>query len=118
MSIPMDAFTNTNAADVSPSMRCFDCKIVPAPIKPMPETTCAAIRVGSPSVAMSEKWVNKQDPMQIKVCVLIPAGFPMLSRSMPMANPLPMDKMIFTMNISHSSSCKMMPMRVIISEMS
>ena len=102
----MEALTNTNAAEVSPSMRCLDCKIVPAPIKPIPDTTWAAIRVGSPSEAINEKWVNKQDPMQMRVCVLIPAGFPMDSRSMPMANPHPMDKMILKIKISHSSSLK------------
>ena len=91
MVIPMAAFTKTNAADVKPSMRCLDCKMVPAPIKPMPDTTCAAIRVGSPVVASNEKWVNKHDPKQIRLWVLIPAGFPMVSRSIPIIIPQPMD---------------------------
>ena len=104
MVIPMAAFTNTNAADVNPSMRCFDCKMVPAPIKPMPDTTCAAIRVGSPVVASNEKWVNKHEPKQIKLCVLIPAGFPMVSRSIPTTIPHPIDKVILMMKNNQFNS--------------
>ena len=53
-------------------------------------------------VAIKEKCVNRQDPKQIRVCVLIPAGLPILSRTIPMAKPHPMDNKIFTKNDSHS----------------
>ena len=62
------------------------------------------MRVGSPSAAMSEKWVNKHDPKQMRVWVFIPAGFPMVSRSMPMAKPHPMANTIFIIKNNHSRS--------------
>ena len=46
--IPNDAHTHTVAAEVNPLTRNFDMNMVPAPKNPTPDTTCAAIRVGSP----------------------------------------------------------------------
>jgi hypothetical protein len=100
----MAAFTNTNAADVRPSIWCLECRMVPAPIKPTPDTTCAAIRVGSPVDVNMDTCVNTQDPKQIRTLVLIPAGFPNDSRSRPMQYPHVIASNILIKYISQPSS--------------
>ena len=45
--MPMALVTHKPAAVVSPRTTCFWKMMVPAPMKPIPVTTCAAIREGS-----------------------------------------------------------------------
>ena len=47
MARPIPAVAQSPAAVVSPRTNCFCIMIVPAPMKPMPLTTCAATRLGS-----------------------------------------------------------------------
>ena len=47
MAMPMPAVTQMPAAVVSPRTICFWKMMVPAPMKPMPVTTCEAMRLGS-----------------------------------------------------------------------
>lgn len=64
-----------------------DFRMIPAPKKPMPDTICAAIRLGSPLLSELDKKANIIDPDITSVCVLIPAGFPLSSRSAPISSP-------------------------------
>src|SRR5436190_1814167 len=77
------------AALVRPTTAPRACRIVPAPMKPTPVTICAATRVGSefPEAIVIDSLVYKTEPMQIRMFVRRPAGFPPSSRSSPMAPP-------------------------------
>src|SRR2546426_8958206 len=92
----MAATTQIVAALVKPTTAPRAWRIVPAPMKPTPVTICAATRVVSvpagiapaPALIMaSERCVYSTEPMQIKMLVLSPAGFPPSSRSRPIAPP-------------------------------
>src|SRR3989442_735514 len=92
----MAATTQIVAALVKPTTAPRAWRIVPAPMKPTPVTICAATRVVSvpggiappmPLIMASERCVYSTEPMQIKMLVLSPAGFPPSSRSRPMAPP-------------------------------
>src|SRR5216683_551514 len=92
----MAATTQIVAALVNPTTAPRAWRMVPAPMKPTPVTICAATRVVSvpggiaPAPALiiaSERCVYSTEPMQIKMLVLSPAGFPPSSRSRPMAPP-------------------------------
>ena len=70
--------------------------MVPAPMKPIPDTTCAAIRdtskrmLGSfntPSKPKAETIMNKAEPKATKKWVRRPAAFSRYSRSKPMKPP-------------------------------
>ena len=62
-------------------------RITPAPRKPMPEITCAAILVGSPCPISVEKTTNPQEPRATRALVLSPAIFWFHCRSNPIAGP-------------------------------
>lgn len=62
-------------------------KITPAPKKPTPATIWEAIRVGSSPPTSREINVNVIAAAMTKVWVLMPAGLPLSSRSMPMIRP-------------------------------
>src|SRR6266498_2863843 len=65
------------------------CRMVPAPMKPMPGRIWAATRPGSPRVAAmwSESTVKNVAPVQMRMLVRRPAGLPESSRSRPIAPP-------------------------------
>src|SRR5437588_2070374 len=84
----MEATTNKVAAVVSPVTPPLECRIDPAPIKPIPGMICAAIRALSPGGAISaESMVNIAAPKQINMLVRRPAGRCFSSRSRPMMPP-------------------------------
>ncbi len=58
-------------------------RIMPAPRKPTPDTTWAAIRAGLLGSATVEMKVNRHAPAITKQCVLMPAGLSRISRSTP-----------------------------------
>ena len=90
--IPTAAATQIALAVVRPRTLSCSKKITPAPMKPIPETTCAAIRDASHrilpvSVAgapYSDTRVNKQLPSPTRMWVLMPASLWCTSRSSPM----------------------------------
>src|SRR5690606_8962111 len=87
---PIAATTQIVAALVRPVMVPRVCRMVPAPRNPMPVTTCAAIRPGSPTwfAAMRvERSISSAEPRQMRMLVRRPAGFPRNSRSRPIAPP-------------------------------
>src|SRR6266705_506999 len=65
------------------------CRMVPAPMKPMPGRIWAATRAGSPRVAAMwrESTVKNVAPVQMRMLVRRPAGLPLSSRSRPIAPP-------------------------------
>src|SRR5262245_317645 len=63
--------------------------MAPAPRKPIPVTTCAAMRSGVPPVSCSDVIVKSADPSAIRMLVRSPAGFRRASRSRPMMAPSP-----------------------------
>ena len=74
----------------------FENRIAPAPIKPIPVTTCAAIREGSSVISgvpkMSENpnadtIIIRQEPTQTSMCVRKPAAQCFRSRSNPISAP-------------------------------
>lgn len=95
---PIAAVTHTPAAVVSPLIT-FSLLwniIVPAPMKPMPVTTCAAIRATSqrcsspssmPSKPYADTIINSAEPIATRKCVRKPASLARYSRSRPMAPP-------------------------------
>src|SRR5262245_56006998 len=64
-------------------------RIAPAPRKPMPVTTCAAMRSGEPAPApnSTERIENSAEPSAMSMFVLRPAGLWWYSRSRPIAPP-------------------------------
>src|SRR6185312_2562920 len=88
--MPMAATTQMVAAVVRPLTCSPWCMIAPAPMKPMPVTIWAAMRVGSASttpVKFLETIMNKHAPTQIRMLVRRPAALSESSRSMPMIAP-------------------------------
>ena len=90
----LEATTQIVAAEVRPVTIPPPCMIVPAPMKPMPDTICAARRAGSPTRCpfstmpiFTETSVSSVAPTQIRMFVRKPAGFPLISRSRPIAPP-------------------------------
>lgn len=61
--------------------------IIPAPRKPIPEIICAAIRDEELGSTSEDRKVKIAAPPITRQWVLIPAGFPRDSLSMPIANP-------------------------------
>ncbi len=89
--MPIPAVTHIKAAVVNPDTPCFERKIVPAPMKPIPGMICAAIREGSP-IPNSDKlchdsMANRQLPMLISEKVRMLGSLPAISRSIPMSTP-------------------------------
>ena len=93
---PIPAVAHRLAAVVSPRTIWWLKMIVPAPMKPIPLTTCAAIRLGSsdtPScVKISEKpycetIIMSALPNETRKWVLKPASFSRYSRSRPIIVP-------------------------------
>ena len=75
---PMAAVTHRPAAVVSPRTTFFWKIIVPAPKKPMPDTTCAATReesFKSKPKPYCETMQNSALPKATKKCVRKPASF-------------------------------------------
>ena len=88
VAMPMAATTQMVAALVRPETEPRMCRMVPAPMKPTPVMTLAAMRSGLAWPPMSsERCVNRAAPTQIRMLVRSPAGLPFISRSMPMAPP-------------------------------
>ena len=77
-------------------------KIIPAPKKPTPPTTCAAIREVELGSTAADRYVNSIAPPITKEFVLIPAGLPLDSLSTPITNPAARAKIMSIRN----SSCK------------
>ena len=89
---PAPATPQRHAAVVRPRIDVPCLRIAPAPRKPIPLTTCAAILAGSPRSAaiwaiLIEVIIMSADPMQTTAWVRIPAGWPLRSRSNPMTVP-------------------------------
>ena len=78
-------------------------RIIPAPKKPMPLTTCAAIRAGELGSIWTESAVNIIEPPMTKECVLMPAGLPRNSRSMPIIIPADNEAKSFQTNAISSA---------------
>ena len=96
--IPIAAVTHKPAAVVSPRTTCFWKMMIPVPMKPMPVTTCEAIRDGSsdmlvePSASIAPKpecdsIIKRALPRPTRKCVRKPASFDRYSRSIPMIPP-------------------------------
>ena len=87
---PMAAATHRPAAVVTPRTTFFWKMMTPAPMKPMPETTCAATRAASnrPSNANCEIIMNRALPSATMKCVRRPASFARNSRSRPITPPI------------------------------
>src|SRR5215211_3876280 len=96
--MPIAATTHSVAAVVRPRIEMPWRMIAPAPRKPIPDTICAAIRVGSKvTPSRLEKWksrhayaetsVNTADPTETSRCVRSPASRSRSSRSRPIAPP-------------------------------
>ena len=94
--IPMAAVTQRPAAVVSPLTACLWKMMVPAPMKPIPDTTCAAMRdtsrrwlslMSTPSKPWAESIMNSAAPSATRKCVRKPASLARYSRSSPMAPP-------------------------------
>src|ERR1035437_4593597 len=92
---PMAATIQMVAADVRPVMPPLDCMIVPAPMNPMPVTTWAAMRPGSPTRTSPkaiprfiERSMINAEPRQIRIFVRTPEAFPAICRSKPIAPPM------------------------------
>lgn len=99
IAIPTDAENHTEAAVV----RFFTnppspLRIIPAPIKPTPETICAAILAGEFGSTLVERKVNMAAPPMTNELVLIPAGLFLDSRSAPIMNPASRLRIIFMAN--------------------
>ena len=77
------------AALVRPVTYPWECRMVPAPMKPTPVRIWAAMRPGSPVPApiWIERCVKVAAPMQMRMFVRRPAGLPFSSRSRPMIPP-------------------------------
>ena len=91
---PIAATTQIVAALVRPITVPPSFMIVPAPRKPMPAITCAAIIDGcgptpfAPTVPIrTDRSPSSAAPTQIRMLVRSPAGFPASCRSMPIAPP-------------------------------
>jgi hypothetical protein len=74
-------------AVVKPVTRSACRKMIPTPMNPIPETTGAAIRVGSGTVTSIEMRLNAHAPIEIAAQVRFPAERLCRSRSRPMAIP-------------------------------
>ena len=86
--IPTAAADQRVAAAVNPDTRPRSLIMAPAPRKPMPLTTCAAMRVRSaPSVANWESNPNTHDPTHTAAKVRTPAAGRSCLRSQPMKPP-------------------------------
>jgi hypothetical protein len=77
--MPSAAVLQRLAAVVRPRIVNPSLRIAPAPRKPMPDTTCAAMRVGSvtalgPPKPWTDRTVNAAEPSATSKCVRIPAG--------------------------------------------
>ena len=87
---PMAAVTHRPAAVVRPRTMFFWKMMVPAPRKPMPETTCAATReesFRSMPKPYCETMQNRALPIATRKWVRKPASFERYSLSMPMIPP-------------------------------
>ena len=86
---PIAAATQRPAAVVMPRMEFFWKIITPAPMKPMPETTCAATRAASkrPLKANCEIIMKRALPSATMKCVRTPASLALNSRSKPISPP-------------------------------
>src|SRR4051794_1320912 len=98
--MPIAATTQSVAAVVSPRTEKPCRMIAPAPRKPIPVTTCAAMRVGSARTMLlpparnswkpyAETIVNRAEPSETRRCVLTPASRSRSSRSNPTIPPSP-----------------------------
>src|SRR6185503_16788085 len=103
MVIPTAETSQIIAADVRPMIRPREWRIVPAPRKPIPVTTCAAIRPGSLGLSNAitmatfvDSHMNSIDPRQIRMLVRKPAGLSLISRSTPMSPPQTIARSAFT----------------------
>src|ERR1039457_257987 len=99
------------AADVRPVIEPRACIMVPAPMKPIPVTTCAAMRPGSPMRAppnevprFIERSMNNAEPTQMRMFVRRPAAFPAIWRSKPIAPPARMASSSFVMRSRRKAS--------------
>src|SRR5579875_3206883 len=94
---PIAAVSHTTAAVVSPRTASPRTKMSPPPMKPMPETICAATREGSsvtcgPSTSLNPYLLtstNSAAPVPTSACVLRPADFWRHSRSIPIREERP-----------------------------
>ena len=90
----MAAVIQIEAAVVRPRTEPRRTKISPAPMKPIPETICAATRDGSRTISLCSSTsvnpylltsMNSAAPMPTRAWVRRPASFWRISRSRPMA---------------------------------
>src|SRR5215211_280690 len=115
--MPIAATTHSVAAVVRPRIEMPWRMIAPAPRKPIPDTICAAIRVGSKvTPSRLEKWksrhayadtrVKTADPTATSRCVRSPAARSRSSRSRPIAPPSAPATLIRASTSSHERSGK------------
>ena len=78
---PMAAEHQTVAAVVRPLIVSPSLKIIPAPRKPIPDTTCAMIRLLSPPMIDGDIRTYNALPMAMSEIVRVPTTLPCSSRS-------------------------------------
>lgn len=84
---PIAADAHIVAAVVNPCTSSPFLKIMPAPIKPIPDTICAITRELSALNTDGDMRQNRVEPRQINDIVLVPTDFPLFSRSIPIRYP-------------------------------
>src|ERR1700733_2479228 len=93
---PIAATVQMLAAVVRPFTISPRARMAPAPRKPIPETTCAAIRDGSSTICSYVRMLEnpycetimiRQDPTHTSICVRMPAAHSSRSRSNPIMLP-------------------------------
>ena len=92
--MPIAAIIQMPAAVVRPRTEPFICMMAPAPRKPIPDTTWAAMRLGSPFLrpryscgTYIDSTIARQAPMQMSEKVRTPAVWPLRLRSKPTRAP-------------------------------
>lgn len=88
--IPIPAVAHIPAAVVKPCTAFFLYTIIPAPIKPIPETICAATLATSAFDSENpyfEIIIKRHAPKLTIVCVLTPASFARVFLSIPIQKP-------------------------------
>ena len=99
---PIAAAHQTVAAVVKPLTVSPCLKIIPAPKKPIPDTTCAMIRELSPLKIEGDISTNNVLPSVISDIVRVPTTLPCYSRSKPIKYPNTNAKATFASSVSQS----------------
>ena len=102
--VPTAALHHNVAAVFKPRIFLPSLKIIPAPKKPIPETTCAATLEISFAIVSFETETNKKAPKETNVIVLIPAILLRYCRSNPIITPRIKQTLIRPKKLKYSTS--------------